>query len=874
MQAGAECHRESAGGGNRTHTDLLGPSDFKSDASASSATPAQPGLSHKDKPPDETRGRLLPSTVQMDSLLIEIRYAVRSLLRRPALAALAVLTLGVGVGANTVAFSAIDALLFHPFAFPSVDRLGWVMLKGPNNADGELSWTEFDELRRTSRAFDRVAASAGVTLALDTDGHAEQIFATLASYDFFDAIDAHAEMGRTLTSTDASPLAEIPGVVSHRFWRNTLGGGAIDGRTVTIGGHLVSIVGVMPDDFQAPTGVYAPEIWLPLDRLDALGITGEIRKPDYEWLGVFARLAPGASASQAQTELAGYAARWQAATAPARGGRGNVSAGFFPMREGHPELRQLAPYAWLTLAIVGAVLLLACFNVAALLLTRASERRREIGVRMALGSGRGRVIRGLLIEGLLLAAVSGIAALVLAAWSERLLAVFALPAPVPQRLRMTVDGRLVEFTAVIVLLAGVLPALLPALHATGRGIARSMRVDGGFGDARPSRARNAFVIAQIAGSTLFLAVALLCVRSFLVAAAFNPGFDVDRTVVANLDPMHYGMDAPRTRLVLDTLLQRLAASPSIAQIAAADRVPFSVGYPHAEAVAAPGEACADTGCRPVLTYAVTSGHFATFGLRMLDGRELTPAEVRSGSAVVINQALAGARFPNGHAVGQTLMIGRPARAVQIVGVVATINQFRVGEPSTPALYRALTDEDLAHGFALVARASGERRAAIVAMRDALRSIAPEVPPSAIDSMRDRLELPLWPYRTGAGFFMTCGALALLLATVGLFGATYFTVRQRTREFGIRIAIGARQSDVLRQVLGEGLRLSVPGALLGVSMALIAGRLLARALVGVSPSDLLSFGGAVAIQIAVAVLACLLPARRATQADPMIALRVE
>jgi putative ABC transport system permease protein len=811
---------------------------------------------------------------QMDGLLIEIRYAVRSLLRRPALAALAVLTLAVGVGANTVAFSAIDALLFHPLAFRDVDRLGWVMLNSPNHPDGHLSSTEFDDLRRTSRAFDAVAASAAVTLALDSDGRAEQIFASLVSPNFFEAIGARAEIGRTLTSSDASLLVQIPAVVSHRFWRNALGGAAIDGKTLTIGGRLVSIVGVMPDAFQGPTGVYAPEIWLPLDRVDVLGIAGEIRKPTYRWLGAFARLAPGANVSQAQTELAGYASRWKAAGPLIRNGRSDVSARFYPMRDGHPELQAIAPYAWLTMATVGIVLLLACFNVTALLLTRASERRREIGVRLALGAGRARVIRGLLIEGLLLAAASGAAALVVAAWSERLLAVFALPAPEPQRLRMGIDARLVEFTGALVLLAGVLPALLPAVHATGRGITRSMRLDAGFGDGRPSRARNCFVIAQIAGSTLFLAVALLCVRSFLDAAAFNPGVDVDRTVVANLDPMHYGMDTARTRVLLDVLLQRLAASPAIAQIAAADRVPFSVGYPHVESVAVPGEACADTECRAVLTYAVTSGHFATFGMRMVDGRELTPAEVRAGSAVVINEALAAARFPSGRAVGQTLLIGRPAHAVQIAGVVTTINQYRVGETSTPVLYRSLTDGDLAHGFALIARASGDPRAAAIALRDTIGSTAPGVPPAAIDGMRDRLALPLWPYRTGAGFFLTCGTLALLLATVGLFGATYFTVCQRTREFGIRIAIGARQGDVMRQVLAEGLRLSVPGALLGLTAALVVGRLLSRLLVGVSPSDPLSFGGAVAIQIAVGLMACVLPARRATQADPVIALRVD
>jgi predicted permease len=807
----------------------------------------------------------------MDSLLIDIRYAVRSLLRRPALAALAVLTLAIGVGANTVAFTAIDALLFHPFAFPSVDRLGWVMVKGPDNADGQLSWAQFDDLRATTRAFDAVAASAPVTLAIEKDGHAEQIFTSLVSSGFFDSIDARAEIGRTLSSQDASAV-EIPGVVSHRFWKNALGGSPIDGRTVTIGGKLVSIVGVMPDDFQAPTGVYAPEIWLPLERLNELGISGEFRRPGRQWLSVFARLATGATESQARTELAAYSARWNTTSPSAPAARRDLDARFYPMREGHPELQQIAPYAWLTLAIVGVVLLLACFNVTALLLTRASERRREIGVRVALGSGRARVIRGLLIEGALLAAASGVAALVLAGWSEQLLAVFALPAPVPQRLRMTLDARVIAFTAVMVLVAGLLPALLPALHATGRAIGRSMRVEGGFGAARPSIARNAFVMAQIAGSTLFLAVALLCVRSFLVASAFSPGFDVDRTAVATLDPMYYGVDAARTRLMLDALLQRLSSSPAIMQIAAADRVPFSVGYPHTEAVAAPGEACAETGCRPVLTYAVTAGHFAAFGVPLLDGRELTPSEVRTGIAVVVNEALAASRFPSGRAVGQTLMIGRPAHAVQIVGVVRTVNQYRVGEPSTPALYRGLTDDDLAHGFALIARASADRRAALGAMRDAIQAIAPGVPPSGIASMRDRLELPLWPYRTGAALFVICGTLALVLAAVGLFGTTYFTVRQRTREFGIRIAIGARHGDVMRQVLGEGLRVSVPGALLGASCALVAGRLLSRALAGVSPADPLSFGGAVAIQITVAVIACVFPARRATQADPMIALR--
>jgi predicted permease len=809
----------------------------------------------------------------MDALLIDLRYALRGLLRRPALPALAVLTLAIGVGVNTVAFSAVNGLLYHPFAFTGVDRLGWVMLKSRGNPDGDLSWNQFSDLRRSTTAFDAVAAAAPVTLALHTASGTEQMFASAVSPQFFDAVGARAESGRTWTADDLDTAA-IPGVVSHRFWTNHLGGSSIAGRTLKIGSALVSIVGVMPDDFQGPTGLYAPDIWLPLERLDALGAAAAIRDRDNEVLAVFARLAPGANVTRAQTELAADAQRWNAAaprTDPIAAAR-PATVRFYPMQDGHPEVQQIAPYAWVTMAIVALVLMLACFNVGALLLTRAAERRREIGVRVALGAGRGRLVRGLLIEGLLLAIVSGAAALVLAAWSERLLAVFALPAPVPQRLHMDIDGRLIGFTALMVLLAGVVPALFPALQATKRGIVRSLHVDAGFGAGRPSKARNALVVAQIAGSTLFLAIALLCVRSFLSAAAFNPGFEVDRTVVASLDPMQYGVDAPRTRALLDALLQRLEASPAIASVAAADRVPFSVGYPHAEITATPGEDCSGSRCRPVLTYSVSPRHFTALGVPLVGGRDLTDADMRTGTSVIVNEALAAARWPHAQAIGQTLLIGKPARAVTVVGVAANIRYLNLSEPPRPVLYTPLTDGDFEHGMTIIARAAGDPRAAIVALRDTMRSVSPDVPPGSLDTMREHLALPLWPYRTGAGFFLVCGTLALVLATVGLFGATYFAVRQRTREFGIRIAIGARRSDVIRQVLGEGVRLSVIGAIAGLGAAAIAGRLLARLLIGVTPADPLSFGAAAAIQIAVAVAACLLPARRATQADPVASLR--
>jgi predicted permease len=810
----------------------------------------------------------------MDSILQDLRYAVRNLVRRPGFSALAILTLAIGVGVNALAFSAINALLFHPFMFPGVDRLGWVMLKSPGNPDGALSWPEFLELRRMTGAFDAVAAHGSLSLAMDVDGHAEQIFALVVSGQYFEAIDARAEQGRTFGDRDVSAL-EIPAIVSHRFWTERMGGGSIAGRTLTIGSRSVAVVGVMADSFQGPTGMYEPEIWLPLERLDTLGAAAFYRAPDHPWLGAIARLAPGVSAGEANARLEALATRLSAAAPHTSDGRQRqIAAHFYPMRNGHPEVQGLEPYARVVMAIVGVVLLIACLNVAALLLARSSERRREIGVRTALGASRWRVVRLLLIEGLMLSTLSGVAALIAARWSGRLLSVFALPAPEPQRLHMDINARLVEFIAATVIAAGVLPALLPALHATRRSIFRSMRPEAGFGDGRSSRVRNTFVIAQIAGSTLFLATALLCVRSFFVAADFKPGFDVDRTIVATLNPRQFGAGAAKTRVALDTVLARLADSPAVAAVSAADRAPFYVGYPRPEIVASPGEDCVARRCRPVATYAVLRGQFAALGIPIVAGRDFTDAEIRSGTAVIVSRALANQRWPNGSAIGQPLRIGPDSRAVHVVGVADDIRQHTVSETPAPVLYRPLADTDLIHGFTVIARASADPRAAIVAVRDAIRATVPDVPIESLETMRSRLELPLGPYHPTAGFFLICGALALVLAMVGLFGVTYFTVRQRTREFGIRIAVGARSTDVVGQVLLEGIRLSVPAAALGIVGAFVAGRLLSRLLVGVGPADPVSLAGAAAIEMIVALAACAWPARRATQADPIAALRAE
>lgn len=804
----------------------------------------------------------------MDTVLADLRYAVRNIARRPGFAALAVLTLAVGVGINTVAFTAVNGLLFHTLAFKEVDRLGWIMLATPGNPHGQLSYAEFGDLRQHARAFDIVAAQGRQPLALTTDGRVEQIWALFVSGDYFRALDTRPAIGRVIDASDAS-RQDLAALVSHEFWRTRLNGESIAGRTVTIANRTVAVVGVLPEGSPGAHGLFLPDVWLSLERADAFGLPRRLLTHEDRWLGSIARLADGANRARADADLAAIGAHLPASSSVKDSAERRLE--FFPMRDGHPEVQSLAPYVWIAMSVVGIVLLIACFNVAALLLARATERQREIGIRTALGAGRLRIIRQLVTEGLVLAALSGGASLVLASWSGTLLAAFSLPAPIPQRLEMPVNGRVVLFTMLMVIVAGVVPGLLPALQATRRNLVNSMRLGGGADGSRQSRLRTLFVVSQIAGSTLFLATALLFVRSFWNANRVDLGFAADHMVVAQMDPSLYGFEGARAASFARQVADRVSNVPGIT-VALADRVPFAVGYPTRETVSTSTLDCSAVSCRPTVYYAVGARHFDALGLPLRAGRDFTAIELETGGAIIVNEAMAASLWPGRSPLGEVVRLGTGGAHATVVGVAGDVGMGYVGQAPLPAFYQPLRDDDFRNGFTLVARTSGPDTLAASAIRDAVRAVAPSMPIASLTTMKELLNLPMWPRRTAAGFFLICGGLALMLATIGLFGVTYFAVRQRTREFGVRIALGARSSDVVRQVLREGVWLVMPGAALGLILAAIAARVLARALLGVSPSDPVSFGATAAVEMTVALIACALPALRATQADPMIALR--
>ena len=811
----------------------------------------------------------------MDSLLSDLRFAVRALLARPGFSALAVLTLAIGIGVNAVAFSAVNALLYKPLRFPGVETLGWIQTRSPGNPYSQTSWPDYQDLARTARNFESIAAEGRMPLSLHDGKRTRQIWALLVSGNYFSTLRATPEIGRVFTDADSAYSSEVPAMVSARFWSSELGGGdSVAGRTLTLNGRLVSVVGVLPDGFQGPGGLYEPDVWIPIDRMQTLNMATRLSERSQPWLTVVGRVTPGVSAAQAGAELqsvaAGLAADRQASGAATEKQRTLV---FTPMIDGNPEVRTLAPFAWIGLAIVGLVLLIACFNVAALLLARATDRQREIGVRTALGASRSRIVRQFAVEGLMLALVSGAAAVVVAGWSADLLSAFSLPSPIPQRLHIGVDRRLIGFTVMLVAFAGVVPALLPALQATRVNLVASMRMESALGPRR-SRLRNVFMVAQIAGSTLFLTTALLFVRSFWTQASTNPGFETAHLLVLELKPSDFNYDAARSRILFDNLVERVRALPGVERVALGDRIPFYVGFPKTTKVSADGTDCATLECRDVYVYGIGPGYMSALGVPVVSGQEFTAQEIAAGDSVIVSQKLAARLWPGRAAVGEWIREGRSGRQLRVIGVAADVKHHMLGEIPREYLYRPLLASEYGDTVTLIVRTAGDPGAFLSAVQDQVRALDASLPPGSVKTMEQRMEMPLWPARTAAGFLGICGSLALILATVGLFGLTYLTVSQRTREFGIRAALGATPRRVMRQVLREGIWLTLPGVALGLAGAAIAGRLLSSGLVGVNAADPSTYAASASLQAAVAVLACLLPAFRATRADPMVALRVD
>jgi predicted permease len=797
----------------------------------------------------------------------DLRIAWRGLWRHPVHAGIALGTLTLGLSATIVAVGLVDAIGHVSQRLPDADRWGWLFVGTRANRIAPVSVPVFDAIARDASPLAQVAAEGRVPLALDAGASVDRVWALAVSPNYFSIVHVSPLIGRPLSASDVGD-DDVPVLAREQFWRRRMGG-RFDGSAVrlTLNGRPAVVVGVLPDRFQGPGGLFDPDLWVPLAARDALHLSDRLASQDERWLTLIARprdlVAPAALDARVEATIR--------AADPQVDDRLRVE--YVRLSDGHPDARAIGRVAFRGLLFVGLVFTIACFNVAGLTLTRALDRRRDLAVRIALGSSAWRLAKLLLLEGLILSMLATTIAALAAIWSKWLLAAFSLPAPIPQRLHLDVSWHVAIATVALAVMAALIPVIAPLWQLLRGDLTRWVRTSGNASTADRAhlRAQRTFVQLQVAGATAFLAAALAAGALFVESRRVDPGFDVDRLVTLDLDVRQLGYTRDRAHALASHVIDRLQPSSARA-VAIASRVPFYVGMTDIHPVEIDGMTCDAAHCPGSGLYAVTPDFFAVMGMPLRAGRALTD-DPSDRDAIVVSETAAARFWPGRSALGGRLRDMTTGRSHVVVGVVRDVIHRQFAEPAMPYVYRRFDDEDYAAPFTIVARAP-EPSTLVAPMRRAAADFDRTLSPPPIQTMRERTALPLWLPRTLAGFFGVCGAVAIVLSTVGLFGMIYASVSRRTREFAIRLAIGAAPRDVLRQVAQETLRVALPGV--------TAGMLIAGALLLVVRSSILVIGRltfwpiltAGVLQIAVTAMAGLVPARRASSVDPQVALRQE
>ncbi len=825
----------------------------------------------------------------MDTLLSDLRYAARVLARSPGFTLVAVLTLALGIGVNTVIFSIVHNLVLKPL--PVRDPASLTVLYARFGSGylnyGNYSHADFLDFRQAADVFSGTTEVSPIYTGLNLAGGNELVWGEVVSGDFFDVIGVRPALGRGFRAGEDAPGADPVVVLSWTTWRRRFAGDpAVVGRTVTLNNRAYTVVGVAPRGFRGMYSIWLQaEFWAPTAAYAALAPAGGVlERRGNTGFRIWARLKPGVPFRQAAARVTLIGERL-AHDYP--GTNGGVAAALFLEKDARPEAGVAAGTKFAAgafTALVSLVLLIACANVANLLLARSAGRRKEMAVRAALGAGRGRVVRQLLTESLLLGTLGGAAGLALAVWGTGLLASISLPTTIPLTLDLGIDGTVLAFAALAALGTGVVFGLAPALQASRTDLVGALRGDGAAaaGGSR-SRAQRGLVVAQVTVSLVLLVVAGLFQRSLGAAQHVRLGLEPRGVALGSVDLAMAGYDTTRGLAFYRAAQQRIAELPGVRNASLAAPVPleFSSGGPivFVDGYVPPPDAAGGapgSGGVPVSGSAVTSGYFATLGTRLLDGRDFGPGDSLGAPAVVIvNEAMAQRFWPGRDPIGRIVRLNGPGGPpVMVIGVAETGKYREVVEPPTPYLYLPLA-QTYTPVVTLALRTAGDPSALIPALRRAVQSLDPRLTFFDAKTMEALVEgRALLPFRAGASMVGAFGLLALVLAMVGLYGVMSYAVTQRTREIGIRMALGAPRGKVLGGVIAEGLRLAGMGIALGVVVAFAVTRLLRGLLVGVSAQDPGTFVVVSVALVAVAVIASFVPARRATTVDPMTALRSE
>jgi putative ABC transport system permease protein len=809
-------------------------------------------------------------------MIRDLRYGIRMLLKNPGFTLIAVITLALGIGANTAIFSVVNAVLLKPLPYPESERLMMVYGEFPviKTNQMRLSLPEYVDFRQQTQSFAASGAFDGgsVNLAPHEGGEPERVERGWLTPEMFAVLQIAPLLGRVFTPEEAQAGRDDVALLGYGLWQRRYAGKAdAIGQKLTIDGRSHTIIGVMPPGFAFPPGA---EIWLPAwfpkehydqQRRSARGVS------------VLARLKAGVRPIEAQAELDRLGALLTAQYPQNYGAQRRFRMIVAPMLDDY--VGELKPALLLLAGAVGFVLLIACANVANLLLARAAARRPEMAVRLALGAGRGRLARQLLTESLLLALAGGAAGLLLAAWGAELLLRFA-PDNLPRLGEAGLDGRALAFTALASLATGVIFGLAPALQASRPGLNEALREGGRTGAGAP-RLRSAFVVAEIALALVLLAGAGLTLKSFWRLQAVEPGFNPDGVLTMRLLlPFTTHPQNGDRAAFFRQVLERLHALPGVAAAGAVSRIPMAPGN-NSGTMTGEGSAAGQNEPQGETEMRWASpGYFQAMGIALLRGRDFNGADIEGALPVaIVDESFARRFYPNEDPIGKRIKRGgsrstRPWKT--IIGVVRPVRNQRLDITSLPQAYFPVFQEaGEMYNLSFAVRASGGEPLGLAqSVRAAVLDVDRNQPIYDVKPLRQIVADSIALRRLALLLLSVFAVAALALAAAGIYGVMAYTVTQRTHEIGIRMALGARGSDVVRLVVRQGAQLALSGVALGLVAALALTRLIEALLFGVSPTDPLTFAGIALLLLAVAIAACWIPARRATKVDPMVALRCE
>ena len=819
----------------------------------------------------------------METTWQDVRYAMRTLAKSPSFTAAVIVSLALGIGANTTIFTLLNTLFLNPLPVERPAELVAVFTTANRNATQfgnllPLSYPNLKDFReRTDALKDLAAYSPPLALAFMTADGPERVFAQLVTGNYFDVLGVRPIAGRFFTSDDdRTPGAHPIAVIGYGLWQRRFGGrfDAI-GETIALNRHTITIVGVAPEGFKGVTSMFGPELWLP-----------SMMSPQFQprqsgsWLderaavvfSAFGRLRPGVTLTQADANLKTIASALEHEHPDQNAGR---SVTVMPIAEAtiFPGMRGTLMLAGgVLMAIVGLVLLIACSNVANLLLARASARRQEVAVRLALGATRTRLVRQLVTESLLLGAAGGALGFAFGIWGRDLLWA-ARPAVVANNfVELRIDTHVFAFALVLSIATGVLFGIIPAVRASRADLVGALKLEpplvrGG----RRLTVANVLLVGQVAFSLVALVTAALFVRSLQRAHDVDLGYDTRPLAILSVNLAQGGYDEARGRQFARDVRDRIERVPGITAVSWSTNMPLWANQ--YRRVSIDGAAPSKQSDLPLaLVTTVDVDYFKVLGFGVTQGRDFTSGDSETGMAVaIVNDRMAERYWPNQNPIGHTFRFDSDPTARHVIGIVKTIKYQTLGETPQPAVYLPFR-QNYADGLVLYVRSSGEPARAIGTVQREVHAMDPHVPLENASSVDDLIDQSLWMMRIATGLLAVFGALAIALASVGLYGLMAYSVNQRRRELSVRMALGADRGAVLRLVVREGMTLVAIGIVVGVGLSLAISRALASLLLGIAATDGVSFATAAVLLTSVALFGTYLPARRASRFDPLVALR--